>query len=232
MVVSGASLKSARNGTRCTRARNAASAGKTGCSLVVRNSFHVGLICRSKIRLAVCRCFFGRCLSSARMASITPCHGPSLGRRIGVLPPIPRRQRILQHLAYRLPRQPELPGHRPPALALDKNRPPHPRIDLHGVHTSGVPRRKALLTGSEPCSLPLIGSVVHGTRMWRVDYFYPATSRRFRGATWSIFDPARTQVLCPRAMICPSLRAMFHLRPAEGAQSAHRVPGRSVFIRG
>ena len=59
------------------------------------------------------------------------------------LPPIPRWQRILQHLAYRLPRQPKLPGHRPPALALDKNRPPHPRIDLHGVHTSGVPRRKA-----------------------------------------------------------------------------------------
>ncbi len=41
------------------------------------------------------------------------------------LPPIPRRQRILQHLAYRLPRQPKLPGHRPPALALDNNRPPH-----------------------------------------------------------------------------------------------------------
>ena len=38
---------------------------------------------RSKIRLAVCRCFRGRCLSSARMASMTPCHGPSLGRRMG-----------------------------------------------------------------------------------------------------------------------------------------------------
>src|SRR3974390_3097988 len=84
-----------------------------------------------------------------------------------LLPPIPRRQRILQHLAYCLPRQPELPGHRPPALALDKNRPPHPRIDLHGVHTSGVPRRKAPLTASEPCSLPLIGSDVRGTRIWR-----------------------------------------------------------------
>ena len=47
IVVSGASLKSARNGTRCTRPRNAASAGKTGCSFVVENSFHVGLICRA-----------------------------------------------------------------------------------------------------------------------------------------------------------------------------------------
>ncbi len=46
-LVSGASLKSARNGIRCTLPRNAASAGKTGCSLVVRNSFHVGLICRA-----------------------------------------------------------------------------------------------------------------------------------------------------------------------------------------
>src|SRR5579862_1968550 len=35
------------------------------------------------MRLAVCRCFFGRCLSSVRMTSIKPCHAPSLGRRIG-----------------------------------------------------------------------------------------------------------------------------------------------------
>jgi hypothetical protein len=27
-----------------------------------------------------------------------------------------------------------------------------------------------------------------------VDYFYPATSRRSRGATWSIFHPARTDL--------------------------------------
>ena len=64
-------------------------------------------------------------------------------------------------------------GHRPPALALDKNRPPHPRIDLHGVHTSDVTRSEALRTGSEPCSLPLIGSLVHGTRMWRWTTFIP-----------------------------------------------------------
>src|SRR3974390_1363972 len=74
-----------------------------------------------------------------------------------LLPPIPRRQRIIHHLAYCLPPQPEPPGHPPPP----------PRIDLHGVHTSGVPRRKAPLTASEPCSLPLIGSDVRGTRIWR-----------------------------------------------------------------
>src|SRR3974390_2415099 len=84
-----------------------------------------------------------------------------------LLPPIPRRQRILQHLAYCLPRQPELPAPPPRALPPKKPPPPHPRIDLHGVHTSGVPRRKAPLTASEPCSLPLIGSDVRGTRMWR-----------------------------------------------------------------
>ena len=109
-----------------------------------------------------------------------------------LLPPIPRRQRILQHLAYRLPRQPKLPGHRPPALALDKNRPPHPRIDLHGVHTSGVPRRKAPLTGGEPCSLPLIGSVVHGTRMWRWTTFIPPRHAASAAQYGLFFHPART----------------------------------------
>jgi transposase len=38
---------------------------------------------RSKIRFAVCRCLTGLCLSSSRMASMTPNHGPSLGRLIG-----------------------------------------------------------------------------------------------------------------------------------------------------
>jgi hypothetical protein len=33
--------------------------------------------------LAVCRCLTGRVLSSARIASITPSHGSSLGRLIG-----------------------------------------------------------------------------------------------------------------------------------------------------
>jgi hypothetical protein len=30
--------------------------------------------------------------------------------------------------------------------------------------------------------------------MWRVDYFSSATSPRDRGATWSIFAPARTGI--------------------------------------
>jgi len=38
---------------------------------------------RSKIRFAVCLCFAGLCLPSSRMASITPSHGPSLGRFAG-----------------------------------------------------------------------------------------------------------------------------------------------------
>jgi hypothetical protein len=35
------------------------------------------------IRFAVCRCFAGLCLSSFRMASMTPSHGPSFGRLTG-----------------------------------------------------------------------------------------------------------------------------------------------------
>jgi hypothetical protein len=36
-----------------------------------------------------------------------------------------------------IPRPPKHPGYRPPPLAIHKNRPPHPRVDLRGVHTSG-----------------------------------------------------------------------------------------------
>src|SRR5579863_8215965 len=37
---------------------------------------------------------------------------------------------------------------------------------------------------------PLNASLVRGTRMRRLVYFYSATSRRYRGAMWSIFTPA------------------------------------------
>jgi len=40
---------------------------------------------RSEIRFAVCRCLAGWLLSSSRMASITPSHGPNLGRFAGSL---------------------------------------------------------------------------------------------------------------------------------------------------
>jgi hypothetical protein len=40
---------------------------------------------RSKSRLDVCRCFFGRSLSDARIASITPLNSSNLGRNGGFL---------------------------------------------------------------------------------------------------------------------------------------------------
>jgi len=40
---------------------------------------------RSKIRLDVCRCFFGRSLSDTRIASITPLNSSSFGRNGGFL---------------------------------------------------------------------------------------------------------------------------------------------------
>jgi len=77
-----------------------------------------------------------------------------LGPPDRLLPPVTGRQGILQHLADRLPRQPKLPGHRSPALALDKNRPPHSRIQFHRVHTSGVPQQTRPLKGGEPHPSP------------------------------------------------------------------------------
>jgi hypothetical protein len=86
-------------------------------------------------------------------------------------PPVARRQGILQHFPDCLPRQPKLPGYRTPAPAFHQNRPPHTRIQVHVVHTSGVPRKTHLSVDAEPrCepgSLPLKVSVVRETRMWR-----------------------------------------------------------------
>ena len=95
-----------------------------------------------------------------------------------LLTPVARRQRILQHLANRLARQPKLPGHRPPALTFYKNRPPHSRIQFHRLHASGVPRNTQHLNGGESGSSPLQSLVVRETSFWRVVYFYSATSRR------------------------------------------------------
>ena len=63
-----------------------------------------------------------------------------LGPPHRLLPLIPRRRRIRQHLPHRLARQTELPSYRPLALALDKGCPSHSRIQFHRIHPSGVPR--------------------------------------------------------------------------------------------
>src|ERR1035441_2808208 len=57
-----------------------------------------------------------------------------------LLPPVARRNRILQHLPNGLTRQPILPGHLPLALPLHLNRSPYSCIEFHCVHPSGIPR--------------------------------------------------------------------------------------------
>jgi len=57
-----------------------------------------------------------------------------------LLPPLPWRHRISQHFAHRLARQPELPGRLALAHLIDDDSSPHPRIQLHWVHLSGVPQ--------------------------------------------------------------------------------------------
>jgi alpha-glucosidase len=52
---------------------------------------------------------------------------------------------VLQHLAYRLPRQPELPCCRPPAHPFHQHRPPNPRVQFHRLHASGIPQKTRLL---------------------------------------------------------------------------------------
>jgi hypothetical protein len=64
--------------------------------------------------------------------------GPQLGPPDRLLPPVAGRHSKLQHLTYRLSRQPELPGYRTLTPALDTNRPPNTTVYLHLEHPSGV----------------------------------------------------------------------------------------------
>src|SRR5208282_6590507 len=64
---------------------------------------------------------------------------PQLGPLDRLLSLVAWRHRVLEHLPYRLSREPELPGYRPLTLALNSNRPPYTSINLHLEHPSGVP---------------------------------------------------------------------------------------------
>src|SRR5215218_6934233 len=78
-----------------------------------------------------------------------------------LLPPVSRRHRIPQHLAHRLACQTKLPGGLALAHLIDDDSSPHPRIQLHCVHLSGVPQN----TTPREC--------FHGTSFSAV-YFLPA----------------------------------------------------------
>ena len=116
--------------------------------------------------------------------------GPQFRPARRFLAPITRRHRVLQHLAHRLPRQAKLTHRRPPAHPLDQHRTPYSRIQLHGLHPS-ISHRKhnspayRIQPGTPTTSF-------HLRRIWRVDYFYPATKPLSRAVSWPIFTPPRT----------------------------------------
>ena len=62
-------------------------------------------------------------------------------------PTIPGRQAVAQHLAHRLPGQPEAPGRRPLAQSLHIDAAPHRRIELHSIHPSCIPQNTVGMLG-------------------------------------------------------------------------------------
>ena len=89
---------------------------------------------RSKIRLDVCRCFFGRSLSAARIASITPVNSSSFGRNGGFVRTYPGGTEKLQHLRDRSGIDAEPICRSTLADPLDQNGVPDPRVKLHCLH--------------------------------------------------------------------------------------------------
>jgi hypothetical protein len=71
----------------------------------------------------------------------------------GLLPPIPLRQRKLQHPPNRFPRQPELPRRLPDAHTVHLYRSSYARIHFHLVHLPGVSQNTIALfcSGFEKC---------------------------------------------------------------------------------
>ena len=78
---------------------------------------------------------------------MTPVKASSFGHRIGLLPAIPRRQAVAQHLAHRLSGQPEAARRRALAPPLHIHAAPHRRIELHSIHPSCVPQNTLGMLG-------------------------------------------------------------------------------------
>ena len=87
------------------------------------------------MRLAVWRCFLGT-LAVILFQDLVDDAG--IGLQLGPagrsLPPVPRRDRVFQHLAHRVPVQPELPRRLPDAHPLHHHCPADPQIHFHLVH--------------------------------------------------------------------------------------------------
>ncbi len=78
-------------------------------------------------------------LLSGATIDLTDPPRPQLGPLDRLLPLVAWRHSVLQHLPYRIPRQPKLSGYRSLTPALNSNRTTYPPIYLHLEHPSGVP---------------------------------------------------------------------------------------------
>ena len=98
---------------------------------------------RLKIGFAAYRCLAGLCLSSSRMTSITPSHGPIYGRVIGCCRWWPGGTAYCS--VSGLAQQPKLPGYRSLAPTLYTKHGPDTRVKFQLEHplVSNEPATKA-----------------------------------------------------------------------------------------
>ena len=78
---------------------------------------------------------------------MTPVKASSFGTPDRLLPAIPGRHAVAQHLAHRLAGQPEAARRRPCAQPLHIDAAPYLRIELHSIHPSCVPQNTLGMLG-------------------------------------------------------------------------------------
>ncbi len=100
---------------------------------------------------------------------------PQPGPLHRLLPLIPRRYRIAQHLPRHVARDAELPRDRPLTPPLHQDRTSHTPVYLHPVHPSGVPWTRLPQQPHPQNQSPAVA------------YFFTATASRSRGLLWPIF---------------------------------------------
>ena len=91
------------------------------------------------MRLAVWRCFPETPEIVLQDPVDDACEGLQFGPLGRTLSPVPRRDRVGQHLAHGVPVQAKLSGDLPNTLTLHHHRPANPQIYVHSVHPSHHP---------------------------------------------------------------------------------------------
>src|SRR5579863_9350550 len=150
------------------------------------------------------------------MASMTPCHGPSLGRRIGICRRYPGGKEyssIFLIVFHARPNSRATARRLLPSTSTARRTRAYKSTSYmppvsHGNTSPAAPNPLLNLVRYPSSTLLSVKPECGG-----VDYFYSATSRRSRGATWSIFAPPRT--VEPLKDTDDGLRG-FELQDADG----------------